>query len=325
MRDNDIFDARNVAARWSSVTRHTVAVGYSRWLGHLNQRGQLKGHPADRVTPDVVADYVEHLKSTVRPTTVYNYVRHLCDAVRAMAPDQDWRWLRSIVTDLGHGLLATRRFKPVIPAEKFRALGFDLMGRADDGAGLKNVERAITYRDGLMIALLATRPLRRKNFANLRLDKHLTKAGGRWSLQIPAEETKGGHPFEAGLPHELDRPMDRYIRVYRPRILGLSGRNYLWTSQTGKPLKNGGVYAAIARRTRDAFGLSYGPQDFRVSAATTIAISDPANIHTASLVLGHIYEGTTEKWYNRARTIDASRRYQIHLDALRTRLHVMSG
>ena len=91
MRDNDIFAARNVAARWSTVTRHTVAVGYSRWLGHLNQRGKIKGNPADRVTPDVVADYVAHLKNTVRPTTVYNYARHLCDAIRAMAPDQDWR------------------------------------------------------------------------------------------------------------------------------------------------------------------------------------------------------------------------------------------
>ncbi len=80
------------------------------------------------------------------------------------------------------------------------------------------------------------------------------------------------------------------------------------------------MYAAIARRTHDAFGLSYGPQDFRVSASTTIAIADPANIHAASLVLGDIYVGTTEKWFKRAQSIDASRRYQAHLDALRRRL-----
>lgn len=80
------------------------------------------------------------------------------------------------------------------------------------------------------------------------------------------------------------------------------------------------MYEAIVRRTRDAFGLSYSPQDFRASAATTIAISDPANVRAATLVLGHVYEGTTEKSYNRARTLDASRCYQNHLDALRKRL-----
>ena len=320
MSDDDIFDGHNMASRWSSVTRRTVALGYSRWLGHLEQRGELVGEPAKRVTPDAVAEYVDCLETTVQRTTVYNYTRHLCDAMRAMAPEWDWKWLRNIAANLHYGLIPASWSRPVIPTERLHSLGFDLMALADNGAGLAEVQQSITYRDGLMIALLASRPLRRRNFGNLRLGRHLTKSGGSWSIHIPGEEMKGRQPFDAPLPRELQRPMDRYIHVYRSRILGHSGRTFLWTSQTGRPLKAGGVYAAIARRTRDAFGLSCCLQDFRVSAATAIAMSDPANVHAATLVLGHIYDGTTERSYNRARTIDASRRYQSHLDKLRARL-----
>lgn len=227
MSDNDVFDARNVASRWSPVTRRTVALAYARWLGHLNQCGELVGGPAARVTRDAVATYVASLEATVQQTTVYNYVRHLCDAMRAMAPEQNWRWLRDIATNVRYGLIPACWSKPVMPAERLHHLGFELMARADNGADLGNVERSITYRDGLMIALLAARPLRRRNFSNLRLGKHVTKAGGSWSIHIPAEETKGRQPFDAVLPRELQQPMDRYIRVYRSRILGHSGRSCL--------------------------------------------------------------------------------------------------
>ena len=320
----EVFDDHNAATRWATVTRQTVALSYGRWLGYLNELGMLDGTPGSRVTPEAVAGYVAHLRATVQPTTVLNYTKHLFDAIRAMTPDQDWRWLRKIAAGLAYGLVPACRSKPVVSADRLYSLGRELMERADNDVELKRVERAIVYRDGLMIALLAARPLRRSNFAHLRIGRHLTKAGGAWTLYIPADEAKGRYPIEAPLPQILGGPMDRFLRVYRPRILSLRGRGYLWTSRTGRPLGNGGVYRSIVRRTRTALGSPFSPRDFRVSAATTIAIADPANVHTASLVLGHIYDGTTERCYNRARTVDASLRYQGHLDALRARLSCSS-
>jgi hypothetical protein len=41
-----------------------------------------------------------------------------------------------------------------------------------------------------MIALLAYRPVRLKNFARMRLGRHLTKAGGCWQIHFAAGETK---------------------------------------------------------------------------------------------------------------------------------------
>lgn len=280
----------------------------------------LVGSPSDRVTATIVAGYVKHLQTEVQPTTVLDYIKHLYDAIRAIAPDQNWRWLRKVAANLRYGLVSRSRHKRVLPAQSLYSLGFDLMAKAEQEDGLGKVERAIVYRDGLMIALLAARPLRGSNFAELRLGRHITRVGGAWVLHIPAEETKGRHPIEAAVPQDIWEPMDRFLTTYRPRILDARYRDYLWTSRTGRPLRIGGVYQAVVKRTHSAFGLPISPRDFRVSAATTIAIADPAHVHTASLVLGHIYDRTTEQCYNRARTVDASRRYKQHLEALRARL-----
>ncbi len=61
------------------------------------------------------------------------------------------------------------------------------------------------------------------------------------------------------------------------------------------------------------------PNLFR-AAATTIATDDPAHFREARQLLGHSFPSTTERFYNRAQTIDASRRNQCHLDALRASL-----
>ena len=59
------------------------------------------------------------------------------------------------------------------------------------------------------------------------------------------------------------------------------------------------------------------PHLFRDCAATTIAIEDPEHVRIASQILGHRSAATTERYYNQAQTIDAARRYQDFLVALR--------
>ena len=47
-----------------------------------------------------------------------------------------------------------------------------------------------TYRDGLMLGLLASRPLRLRNLAGLTLDRTLVRRADGWWIQIPAAEKK---------------------------------------------------------------------------------------------------------------------------------------
>jgi hypothetical protein len=54
-------------------------------------------------------------------------------------------------------------------------LGLELMARAQSEKADRR--RLITYRDGLLIALLAARPLRIRNLAGLVLDRNVMRRG----------------------------------------------------------------------------------------------------------------------------------------------------
>ena len=76
-----------------------------------------------------------------------------------------------------HVAITKRRDKRtvMVRADELFGLGMDLMAMAQrDGV----VHDLLAYRDGLIIALLASRPLRRKNLADMRLDKHVAINGG---------------------------------------------------------------------------------------------------------------------------------------------------
>ena len=69
------------------------------------------------------------------------------------------------------------------------------------------------YRDGLMIACLAYRPLRLANFIGLELGRQLQRRGTGWWLEIPAAETKTRRPIALPFP----APLELYLVRWRPR------------------------------------------------------------------------------------------------------------
>jgi hypothetical protein len=75
----------------------------------------------------------------------------------------------------------------------------------------------------------------------------------------------------------------------------------------------------VRRHTRAAFGTALNPHCFRDCAATFIAIVDPEHVWIVAAILGHSTLATSERHYNQARGLEASRRYHGTLAALRTR------
>ena len=73
-------------------------------------------------------------------------------------------------------------------------------------------------------------------------------------------------------------------------------------------------------RTRQEFGRGLSPHMFRDCVATAVAVDNPKHIGDASLILGHAGHRTTEKHYNHARSLDASRRHAAMLASLRESL-----
>lgn len=213
----DVFDEEGRAAHWAARTRQTNEQHYGRWLGYLCWTGILDeaAAPADRVTSETVRAYNRHLASIVAPRTRLSMLVGLKVMMQAMAPDGNWRWLQDACNRVQINAKPSRdkraRMRPT--TEIFAAAVAELERLPSGSLSLKE---ALAYRDSLMLALLAARPLRVKNFSALELGRHLVQTQDNWLLNIPAVETKTHQPVSFDLPEPLLPWFNRYLSEVRP-------------------------------------------------------------------------------------------------------------
>ncbi len=332
-RPGDFLEEGGAAADWRAATTRAVVGAYCRWLAFLAQDGQLDAGlaPEARITPAAVRRYVDWLRVRCAPVTLAGYLAWLSMMAQAMAPGRDWRWLQAVQARLQRHARPIRNKRPrVVPAQALLQLGLDLMARAEATetslAGMPAAAR--DFRDGLMIALLAARPLRQHNFLGIEIGRHLRKLGDGFVLTFAAEETKNWRPLEATVPAPLVPALERYIEHYRPRLLQLQGPRdprrpvrppgaRLWISQCGMPLTAGAQQKALARHTKPRFGHVVNAHLFRDCVATSVAHDDPAHIRSTAQLLGHAGFQTTERHYISANTLAAARDLHASIASLR--------
>jgi integrase/recombinase XerD len=203
-------------------------------------------------------------------------------------------------------------------ADELLALGHRLMESAE--AGGENLwQRARRYRDGLMIATLACRPLRLKNLIALEIGRQLQRRDGGWWIEIDGQETKTGEPVSVPFPDALVPALEVYLERWRPQLASpgrLASSRALWLTDRGRGIGPNHAYIRILRHTRDAFGRSVNPHLFRDAAATTVAITTPDQVGIVSQLLGHRGIGTAQKHYNQARDTQAATAWHKVLDSL---------
>jgi integrase/recombinase XerD len=331
MEKGDILEPGG-GADWAPHSRRKIASGYGRWMTWLDRHGLLDpdAAPATRITPERVRDYIEELRLVNSPYTVLARIQELYQAIRVMAPEQDSAWLRGIENLVRHAAVSIRNKRSrIMPAETLYGFGIELITATDNPDSGTPLEQALRYRDGLMIALLAARPLRRRNFARIELGRHLVAEGDTYWIRFDGCETKTGEPIDAPLPLALAPYLQRYLSIHRPLLLARNGRwkrvdhpfgqpnDALWISQDGSAMTEIAVYFRIRARTQVRFRRSINPHLFRDSAATSIAIEDPEHVHIVRSILGHTTLRTGERYYIHAQTLEASRRYQHRILELR--------
>jgi integrase/recombinase XerD len=330
LSSGDLLEPDGLAAHWSPATRRIIVKGYGRWIAWLTETGQLEplAPLAARVTPERIAEYVHQLRERNASSTVAARVRDLREALRVMAPGADFVWLRRVANVLG--ALATparpKRQRMRSPRELF-ALGVQLMQRAEaDEVRLSPRDRAVLYRDALMIALLSACPIRLRNLLGLMIGQHLMRRGEAYWVVFQAEETKTRRPIEVPLPQALTAPIDRYIEQHRPCLLRrqsdgvLVATHALWISERANVLSPSAAHCSLTTITKRELGVSINPHLFRDCAATAIMIEDPEHAHIAAIVLGHASLATTARYYVHAQGIEAARRYQDFMVELRRQL-----
>jgi integrase/recombinase XerD len=245
-----------------------------------------------------------------------------------LAPDWDGSWLRPIIRRLAARAHPSRgQDHRLRGSEELVALGRQLMAEAEQGtpaaaAGHRYpeaVRRAMRYRDGLMIALLAYHPLRLANFLGLRLGRELHGDGAdRW-LEIEPAATKNRRAYLMPLARDLIQPLDRYLQHWRPRLAGPSAAaasTALWLSGEGRALGVKHAQHRICRHTAAAFGRPVNPHLFRAALATTIAVRRPELIGIVTPLLGHRSVATAQRHYNRAGMTSAARAWHDVLEQL---------
>lgn len=314
---------RNRAADWRPHTRRSVSACYGRWLTFLTQAGELDkvADPAERLKKDLVAAYIERLRDLNRSITVGYRIHGLYKAMSVIAPDLDTYWLRGAAQKLIRiANQEPNKYANVRPIYDLLQVGLDVMAKAERASSKAKKYPAIQYRDGLIIALLAYRPFRISNLAEIRIGKELSSVDGTCFIRFRNYQTKSHREVEVEFPRALVPNLARYMEHHRNMLLDGNSSDSLWIGLRGKPFQTNPLCSRVTKWTSELLGERIGPHYFRHSAATTIAKDFPERLRMASALLGHEGTDTTTEHYVHAGTLNAGRKVQAHIAKLRREL-----
>lgn len=315
-------------AHLAEISRRKYAKGWGRWIAFLATHAVDDLHltPAKRCTKAKLQAYIDHLREAGNSDgTIINRLGELLAVTAALDPAFDPSLLNRYIATLRSKARPARSKSHVRSANELVDLGVRLMESATDPADL---DHALAFRDGLIIAFLILHPLRRRNLVNFELGKNLLRQGEGYIVSFAGSETKNGAPLELPLADMLVQPMNQYLDIWRPVLMAGQGRwtrpvgASVWVSSDGSPLGEEGMSGRIELRTREAFGKAINPHAFRDASATTLTIADPARVRSAAPLLGHRSLATTEKHYIQATGLEAQRSYLEVLKESRRRENI---
>jgi site-specific recombinase XerD len=326
-RPGDFLEPGGVAVQWVAESRRHIEKGYGAWLMWLDTDGELDpgSSPASRVTRDRVRRYIDYLDSTMSPFSVQARVQQLGNAMRAMAEGQDWKWITRAAGRIRSRAASVRNKRAHLQSpDRLLELGIGVMEAIEDAPTVRPGDAATRYRNGLIIALLALRPMRSRNLLMIRTNEHLVRTGDSYRVVFAAHETKNGRPLEFSWPEDLVPYLERYLGHYRPVLLrgknrDASASDMLWITRDGTALDRQTLHHHVTRTTKLAFGMHINPHLIRDCVATMMAILNPEHARDIAPILGHATLTTSENYYNQAKGLDASRRYHLTLHNLRTK------
>lgn len=312
-------DDAGFAARWRPPTIKMCERGYGMWIGWLDRNGQLDplAHPCDRVSKELIRAFIMEYSVGRAEGTVAGAVRGIAYVLRACAPPDGVHWL----TRLAHRMTNTAKpSRPKLP-RMVRIADIVLLSDRLMDIGLDKLRQghrsgAPIYREGLIIGLLAHRPWRRRNLADLRIGHNLFVDDIGIRITIPREETKKGVPFDGYVPKRLEQAVFTYLDRVRPVLFksGIPDERWLWIGRRGRRMPANDISIRVTKTTREHFGRDLSPHLFRDCAATEVALERPELIGMNKQLLGHMTLASSQKFYNQATSFTA---YSRHAQVIR--------
>ena len=308
-----LFDDGGSFATWSEPTKQAAQERYGQWLSYVCRKypDQLAIRPVDRITPDAVRGFIEEGEQRVKPFTIMGWLTNLRTIADAWAPDRDWGWLKRAARHW------TQRagedgLKPPLPVTASDLLAWSVW-RTAEVEEMKDVaprERALHFRDAIMVGCLIACPVRLRAFTAITLGLHLRRAEESYELHFSASDMKDRRVRVFSITPRLTGPLDRYVDHHRKVIATECSFDRLWLGQSGRPLSKDGLAGRLKSVTHTQLGVALGPHSFRHVAATSIAEYDPEHVGIIRDILGHATLEMANRHYNRASTISSCNRLQ---------------
>ncbi len=310
-RKGDLFEPDGLAANWAPETRRQVIKGYGKFAYYLRAIDALTDDvvPSRRINQTILEGYVDWLGAQdLSSVTIASRVSDLHEAIRVMEPGADLSLLRELVATL-RAREVPRRNKHARLVHPQTALDAALanLDRIDEIQLANDKIRACRYRDLLIIAFLAARPIRLKNLAQLAIGRSIEKRVTTYACHFTAEETKERTPLSFALPDLLTPYLDRYIEQFRPLLLDGRASDRLWVAIRRGPMAAQTIYCRVCDLTGELLGRRINPHLFRDIAATAVAVDHPDNVLVSARLLNNTSLKTTDKHYIQSQMIDAQR------------------
>jgi len=315
------------AAHWAPKTVRNVAKRYGQFLCWYDHAYGALGaaSPTDRMTKEVIEAYVRFVVAQYPgpdsgvSVTAYTMIRDLREAIRVMCPDLDLSHLTRIVRRLDFRRRPVRcKMERIVELTDLFEAGLAHMAAAEADASLPPRERAAKFRDGLIVALLALRPVRLENLQAMTLGRQVIVRHDSIAFHFQPEELKwrAGPPQSFPLPDELDAAFRRYLTCYRELLRRDSVTDALWLTIRASAMSGQALYQQIVTVTRTRLGRPVNPHLFRDCAATYVARHDPTRVSIIARILDHSTLKTAEQHYIHAAAGEAM---QQHADIIACR------
>ena len=204
------------ASHLAQVSQDDIARRYGRYLGFLKRIGRLNlnAPAASQVTPENVEAYVADFAGKISSVTAWNCIYKLRRAAQLLSSKTNFTWLIEIERDLEAVQEPASKLNRFVYTEQLIKAGLTLILEAKNFTKTP-VKRARAIRNGLMLALLAASPIRRKNFASLEIGKTFRKIEAQWWICVFSEnnknETAAGRTPGCYLAKLLYRAISSYI------------------------------------------------------------------------------------------------------------------
>src|SRR5262249_8418673 len=170
----NFLDDGGPAAHLQPTSRAALKSACGRFLRYLDLEGcEVDAEvPGKHINQKVLTAYVEYRRTSCSDRSIAIELHHLRLALRLIFPQVDWTWLLNATKRIARQAKPRRAKHHLVTSERLYLLGLELMDAAIDAAkafGTVSKTCAFDYRDGLIIALVAVIPLRRRTLTALRL------------------------------------------------------------------------------------------------------------------------------------------------------------